>query len=134
VTNMNNVLINIEIYSYPLAFLLFFIGGIKIFSRTRNKAMALFSCGAGLVVLGQIAISISYQIYPVSFEPESGIAPSNARDVIISIVMWLNFIGLLVASMSFLSFAFKRVGPIMSLNNRVVRDSALNAPRHTRKR
>lgn len=107
---MSDLLINLSTYAYPVAFLLFFIGGVKYFSQTRNKYIALFSCGVGLNVFAQIAILISYQVYPAVFDRGAGIVPHYIRDSIISVSFWASFVGLLVASVGFLAFTFKRVG------------------------
>ena len=107
---MIDALITLNIYTYPVAFALLFVAGIRLFLNTRHRALAAFSVGMGLVLLSQAIIIGAYQLFPVVYEHDVGVASHQIRDNLFWVSSGLNVLGLVVGSLAFILYVFKPSG------------------------
>jgi len=102
--------INFTNCAVVVAFALLFAAGAKLFLKTRQWSIAVFTAGMGAVLLSHFLVFVAYQQFPVVFKQDLGIVPEQYRDATIWISIGLNAVGLVVSSLAFLFYAFRGAG------------------------
>lgn len=102
--------LNFANFAVNAAFVLLFVAGVKLFLKTRQWSIAVFTIGIGAVLLSQFLIFVAYQQFPVVYKHNIGIVPEQYREAAVWISVGLNAVGLVVSSLAFLFYAFRGAG------------------------
>ena len=103
---MADLLLNIHIAAFPLAYTVMLISGLRLYKNTALKSAAAIALGMGVLLLSQVILFGAYKIWPVIYEHNTGIEPAPFRDSMFWLSTGLNIVGLLISSVGFAAFSW----------------------------